>query len=249
MKSIKNGWKIILKKAETGERPLHRNREFEREKRIEDKENKPHNWYKQNGQFESLMVIPATPGSILKKIFEEKAKLAGLKIKIVERSGMKLVNYLKKFDKTNKKEQCGKKDCLICKYSDKANTKCRIPNIVYKISCKECEKEKVKANYYGETSFNGYTRGLQHFEKYRSKNKGVQEKSALRIHAKEVHDDKKVEFKMEIVKTFKNKPLSRQVYESIQIIKSKNEDKYPMNGKEEFNQALIVSAKYSKGVI
>lgn len=70
----------------------------------------------------------------------------------------------------------------------------------------------------------------------------------MRIHAKEVHEDKKVEFKMEVIKTFKNKPLERQVFESIQIIKSKNEDKYPMNLKEEFNQALIVTAKYSKGV-
>ena len=52
---------------------------------------------------------------------------------------------------------------------------------------------------------------------------------------------------MEVVKTFQ-KPLQRQVYESILITKSKNEDNFPMNGKEEFNQALIITAKYSKGV-
>ena len=99
--------------------------------------------------------------------------------------------------------------------------KCRIPNIVYKISCKECAKHGLKANYYGESSFNGYTRGKQHVEKYRSQNKSTQEKSAMRIHAKEQHNDKKVEFKMEILQSFKGKPLARQVMESIYIVKSK----------------------------
>ena len=116
----------------------------------------------------------------------------------------------------------------------------------YKISCKECEKYGLKANYYGVTSFNGYTRGVQHAEKYRSKNKNTQEKSALRCHAKEQHQDKKVDFKMEVLQSFK-KPLARQVMESIYIVKSKEEDHFPLNNKKEFNQALIVTAKYTKG--
>ena len=53
---------------------------------------------------------------------------------------------------------------------------------------------------------------------------------------------------MEIIKSFKNNPLARQVLESINIINSKNEDDYPMNSKKEFNQALVVTAKYTKGV-
>ena len=85
-------------------------------------------------------------------------------------------------------------------------------------------------------------------ENYRSKTKSVQEKSAMRRHAKECHNDKKVDYKMQVVKTFKNKPLARQVLESIWIIKSKTEDDYPLNSKKEFNQALIVTAKYTKGV-
>ena len=93
---------------------------------------------------------------------------------------------------------------------------------------------------------NGYTRGVQHLEKYKSKNKNTQEKSALRTHAKQHHGDKKINFKMEILQTFK-KPLARQVMESIHIVKSKTEDHIPMNNKNEFNQALIVTAKYTKG--
>ena len=124
--------------------------------------------------------------------------------------------------------------------------KCRIPNIVYRITCKECEKSGLKAHYFGETSFNGYTRGVQHYDNYRSKNKNTQEKSALRTHAREHHEDKKVEYKMEVLKSFK-KPLARQVMESIHIIKSKSDDHFPMNSKKEFNQALIVTAKYTQG--
>ena len=132
----------------------------------------------------------------------------------------------------------------MCKHYKK-HKKCRTPNIVYKITCKECEKFGLKANYFGESSFNGYTRSVQHAEKYRSTNKNTQEKSALRIHAKEQHRDKKVEYKMEVLQTFK-KPIARQVMESIHIIKSKSDDQFPMNSKKEFNQALIVTAKYTK---
>ena len=109
-------------------------------------------------------------------------------------------------------------------------------------------KQNKKASYYGETQFNGFTRGAQHQKNYRSKNQKTQEDSALRNHAKHVHDDKNIGYRMDIIKTFKNKPLARQVYESVKIINSKTEDDYPMNSKKEFNQALIVTAKFSRGV-
>ena len=206
------------------------------------------NWYKgKNGKaFDSVMMVPATPHGELKKVIEEKAKSANLKIKIVEKAGMKLSAYLKKYDNTDKKQPCKEQDCMICTNTTKLTRKCRTPNIVYKITCKECEKSGLKAHYYGESSFNGYTRGVQHAQNYRSKNKNTQEKSALRTHAKLQHEDKKVEYKMEVLQTFR-KPLARQVMESIHIIKSKSEDHFPMNSKKEFNQALIVTAKYTKG--
>ena len=250
LKSILNGWKIIQEKAESGERPIHRNRDFEKEKRKQEKADKKLNWYKgKDGKsFESVLMIPATPNGELKTIIQEKAKLSDLKVKIVEKAGVQLATYLQKFDKTNSKGQCKEKNCMICQNTTKNIRQCRTPSLVYKITCKECEKAGRKANYYGESSFNGYTRGAQHLENYRSRNKTTQEKSAMRQHAKAHHNDKKVDFKMTVVKTFKNNPLARQVMESIWIIKSKSEDDFPMNNKKEFNQALIVTAKYSKGV-
>ena len=192
------------------------------------------------------MMVPATPNGELRQSIEEKAKAANLKVKIVEKAGMKLSAYLKKYDTTNTKSRCNEKDCMICNNTTKNSRKCRIPNIVYKITCKECEKQGLKAHYFGETSFNGYTRGKKHAANYRSTNKNTQEKSALRMHAKNIHQDKKIDYKMEVLQSFK-KPLARQVMESIHIVKSKSEDHYPMNSKNEFNQALIVTAKYTKG--
>ena len=46
LKSIINGWKNILEKDKTGQRPIHRSREFEKEARIKDKSEKKINWYK-----------------------------------------------------------------------------------------------------------------------------------------------------------------------------------------------------------
>ena len=184
----------------------------------------------------------------MKNIIQEKAKKSNLKIKIVEKPGLKLASYLKKFDKSTKQGPCTENNCMICKNTTIKTRQCRISSIVYRITCQECAKSKISAHYYGETSFNGYTRGAKHLANYRSKNQATQDKSAMRKHAKDVHNDKKVDYKMEVIKSFKNNPLARQVFESINIVKSKNEDDFPLNNKNEFNQAMIVTAKYSRGL-
>ena len=121
-------------------------------------------------------------------------------------------------------------------------------NIVYKISCKECLAEKIMANYFGESNFNGFTRGKRHLENDQSQNKETMEKSAMRRHDKEVHNKRNVEFQMEIIKTFQHDALGRQVYGSTKILESKIRDDYPLNSKNEYNQAMIVMARYQKGV-
>ena len=122
------GWKRIVEKAKNGERPLHRDRKYKKDERKEEKEKKKRNWYKgKDGKsFESVLMIPATPHGELKQIVEKKAKEAKLKVKIVEKAGMKLGTYLKKFDTTNKKEPCKEKDCLVCMNTTKMTRKCRI---------------------------------------------------------------------------------------------------------------------------
>ena len=150
---------------------MFRSREYNKEKRKEEKENKKKNWYKGKSgkQYDSVIFIPATPNSTLKKEVEKIATQTGLKVKVVENAGQRMVDYLKTFDKTTRSSKCMEKDCMVCK-SEKGGP-CRKSNIVYKISCKECLAEKIMANYFGEFNFNGFTRGKQHFEKYMSENK------------------------------------------------------------------------------
>ena len=198
--------------------------------------------------YDSVLFIPATPDSELKKLIEEEAKACELRIKIVEKPGKKLIDYMKSFDKSHENLKCEEKDCLACGNGKEGEGKCRKHDIVYKIACLECKAIKKSANYFGDTHFNAYTRGKQHLENYHSSNAKTQEDSALRRHAKEVHNDKKVKYEMSIVKSFKEDPLSRQIFESIQIVESKEKDDYPLNSKNEFNQALIVSAKFTRGI-
>ena len=70
----------------------------------------------------------------------------------------------------------------------------------------------------------------------------------MKQHAINVHEGKLVKYEMKIVKSFKEDPLARQVFESMKIIESKENDDFPLNSKNEFNQALIVTAKFSRGI-
>ena len=81
LKSIKNGWKQIIIKSENGERPLHRSRGYMKEERKEANMMKRVNWYKGKDQksFDSYLMIPATSGSELKRLFEKQAKKEDLK--------------------------------------------------------------------------------------------------------------------------------------------------------------------------
>ena len=113
-----------------------------------------------------MLFIQATSNSELKKLIEDEAKACELRIKVVEKPGRKLVDYMKSFDKTTESPKCEEKDCLTCNNGKKKKGgKCRKSDVVYKITCEECETNMKKANYYGDTHFNAYTRGKQHLGK------------------------------------------------------------------------------------
>ena len=68
----------------------------------------------------------------------------------------------------------------------------------------------------------------------------------MKKHSKPVHDDKKVKFRMEVIKSFKNNPLARQVFESILIVKSKSEDEFPLNDKKRIQSSYDCHCKIHK---
>ena len=83
-------------------KPLYRSREWDRENRMNEKENKRNHWYKNTKETEinytSILFVPPTPGSgLLKemKIREEALnKNKRERIKIVEKGGMKIEKIL-----------------------------------------------------------------------------------------------------------------------------------------------------------
>ena len=68
LKSIIKAWKSILEKDRTGERPLHRPRNFMKAERKNEKNDKKLNWFKgRNGNtFSSVLMVPITPNGELK---------------------------------------------------------------------------------------------------------------------------------------------------------------------------------------
>ena len=68
---------------------------------------------------------------------------------------------------------------------------CTTENITYTIKCmEECGKKDI---YYGETSYNTYTRGNEHLQKYHRNDP----KSMLIQHCNIVHEGRKVKFKID----------------------------------------------------
>ena len=149
---------------------------------------------------EGVLFIPYTPGSKLKKELQEiderftSGKTSG-RTKIVERLGKTIGEVL-----TNpypwQNQHCGRQDCAPCQ---KKPGKCKSRNMVYKISCQECEKEKKVAHYIGETHRTFYDRSLEQVKNLRSK----QESSALFKHWQICHPEMKEapEFRCTCLKT------------------------------------------------
>ena len=206
----------------------------------EEKKAKHYNRY-MNGGNQGYLMVPATPGSKLKKMIEERLKAMNLneKVKIIEKPGERFIDRLKKSTKKDKREPCNDPKCLVGQTEKGGN--CRTCEILYEMKCKECGDL-----YPGETARNGHTRGIEHLEEAESENAKTRDKSVMLRHMKEKHDGKFVEFEMKVLKSFQHNPLARQCAEAIRI---KNTDPSKrINNKEEYHQPLDVEVHYKKNV-
>ena len=85
---------------------------------------------------------------------------------------------------------------------------CMKESVLYNITCEECKAQEKRAEYWGETGRDGYTRGGEHL-------KGCREKvgdNALCKHIEGEHEGEKGDeiYTMRIEKGFK-KALARQI--------------------------------------
>lgn len=220
--SAMKAYEIIKFEDQQGIKPMYRSKNWNKIERREEKEKKRKTWYTKGG-YETVLFVPATPNSQLKNNMQKYINNTDIKIKVVEKSGIKLIRLLQKNDPF-KSKKCEKPDCLVCAFGEGGS--CRSTSVSYKISCKnnDCEYE-----YTGQTGLNGYTRGLKHKEEYRAK----RSKSTMWKHVTQVHNGIDQSFEMEIIDKCRNDPTKRQILESIRINKMNTET--TMNDRSEWN--------------
>ena len=213
-----NGFEKMKEKDENGEQPLYRSKQWRKEERRIEKESKKKNWYK-NGGYDSVIFVPCTQESKLMKKLQEDINDSKLKIKVIEKAGSTLGDILRTSD-PRKENKCDRTDCPICTKEGKGN--CRSLSVNYKLTC-ECESV-----YIGTTTRSAYVRGKEH-EKYLIKK---DENSDMWRHCKEKHNGEIKKFRMDVIDTFKQDPMLRQVTESVRI--SHTDKTLLMNRKEEY---------------
>ena len=80
-----------------GEKPLYRPREWRALERERERRKRHDNWFRK-GDFDTVVFVPATPGSQLKRRYMREIKATEFKIKVVEQSGTTLKAMLQRSD-------------------------------------------------------------------------------------------------------------------------------------------------------
>ena len=240
LKSAINAYEEKKKRHADGEVPFYRNRQWKKNERRKEKEKKRNDWYKKGGT-ESVLFISATPNSELKNQLQKEINKTSFKIRVIEKSGTKLVKLLQRNDPFKKKECRNKEECMICSGSNPGG--CRDSGVTYRIEClgNQTDNPEVQCGgeYKGETGKNGYTRGSKHAEEYEKK----YESSVLWKHCLAKHGGQKQKFEMTVENRSRNDPTKRQVLEAVMIQKVPAE--LTMNSKSEWNSARVPRARVS----
>ena len=206
--SALNAMKLIKEKEALGIRPINRPKEWRRQEREQEKQEKKRSWYKSGG-FDSVLFVPSTPGGKLKRLYQGEIMKSGLRIKVVEKTGATLKSELQTSNPF-KRRPCGRDDCFVCISGGTGD--CNSAGITYEIKClSECN---VKDIYKGESADNGYTRGKKQKSDLQARNV---KNSAPWRHCRDVHNSEMQEFRMSVTKTFKDDAMLRQITEAVQI--------------------------------
>ena len=234
LRSAFNAHEKKLEAERTGTAPVYRKREWNRNERRKEKEEKGRTWYKK-GNKESVLFITATPNSELRDQLQKEIDKSSFKIKVVEKSGTKVVRMLQKNDPFKTKECRNKEGCMICSGNNPGS--CRDSGITYRINCLgnrlEDEDEKCDSEYNGETGKVGYVRGGQHAAELRNH----RDTSVLWQHCMEKHAGVEQNFEMTVLDRVRGDAMKRQILESIRI--SKIPSQRNMNRKDEWKSARV----------
>jgi hypothetical protein len=227
LRSALKAYESIQKLDASGESPMYRSGEWRRQHSSREKWQKQDKWYKKGG-YESVIFIAATPNSTLKRQYEREIRSVGLKIKVVEQSGMTLKRELQRSDPFRDKT-CGREQCMVCQNGGKGN--CNAIGVTYELICGSCEHK-----YIGETSRTAYTRGKEHLRSLKRKEEG----SVMWRHTGEEHGSDVPDFTMNVTGVFGDDAMLRQVTEAVLI--SRTQSSKLINNKNEWNHVSIPRA-------
>lgn len=194
----------------------------ERRKR---KAQKKKNWYSKEGRYEAVMFVEATEGSVLKKRVQIAAKKNKVKVKVQERSGVKIKRLLQKSDPFNKK-MCQRGECILCR--KKLGADCHTRGCVYQITCSECNNNNKREKYRGNTGRSMYERVNQHYYDWNRR----KEDSALWKHASQYHSGEEFPTEIKVLQRCFGHPTRRMITEAVMIGELDNDE--AMNNKDEY---------------
>ncbi len=199
---------------------MYRPREWNREEREKKNRTKKVQWFKTGG-YDSVMFIPSTPYSTLKKSFDKEIQRSGYKFRVVEQAGISLKSILQRSD-PSRDSTCNRRDCFVCTSGGRG--RCDEPNVTYDIECGECN-----AVYVGQTSKNAYSRGKEHARQM------ISGTSPMSNHCRKEHAGDEPFFKMNVTGSFGNDAMLRQISESVLIHHNRVGGRSTMNTKGEWN--------------
>jgi hypothetical protein len=234
---IDGGLKAYKKQREDdslGIKPMYREREWEKMKRKKEKKKNKFGWWKKTqskrGRPKTIMKIPYTHNSGLKKVLDGISRSQNYHVKFVETSGYSLQNLLGKSNPFST-GKCGRADCFPCQ--QERGGKCEDRGAAYKITCEDPACNGKDVQYGGESGKNGYSRGVEHLQEYKRKD----EDNPLYKHAHNDHNKKlDIKYKMTVLKTFGKDNMARKVDEGLRIARHKG---IKLNSKSEFRQPKI----------
>ena len=201
-KSAKKKYDDMLKRDQEGETPLYREKNWNRLERLKEKEKKKISWYKSGkNEAEAVFFVRATPEGKLAEECKKEFKKAGLKIKVVEKTGKSIKRELVKSNPF-KKIGCGK-GCRICELG----VDCKAREFYYRISCED--EACVGTEYEGETSRSAGERFPEHLRLIEDRREQVHQQSVFYKLAWERHARAVPPLKFEILGKFPNDPRMR----------------------------------------
>ena len=220
----------MIEKDRQGIEPLYRPRDWRSVERAEEKRVKKNEWFRgKEGKNETVVFVPATPGSELKKRYQKTIEKAKVKVAVVEVPGTSVKRKVQRSDPFRSRE-CGDKEmCMVCGSEGKGGN-CRSTGVTYEVRCKKCGKR-----YIGETARNAFTRGREHWKGIVKKSKD----SVFHVHGVEEHGGRVQvkDYEMKVTGVYGGDATKRQVAEAVTIQHAQGEGL--LNRQDEWRQVKL----------